>query len=155
MISSSFLVWEASIPHPQTPREMALSQRQPALHFEVASKPVCIWSSKNVCARCCRLAQQSCSCWDHGWLPGWKKKKTTTVNYINPISRSTHLVQARLTCRLTRLAKGPQALVWKLLNWETKCLPVTSFQYPLVLQISKGTGKRPISYTIVCCAAGR
>lgn len=45
-----------------------------------------------------------------------KKKKTTTVNYINPISRSTHLVQARLTCRLTRLAKGPQALVGKLLN---------------------------------------
>lgn len=49
-------------------------------------------------------------------FPGEKKKKTTTVNYINPISRSTHLVQARLTCRLTRLAKGPQALVGKLLN---------------------------------------
>lgn len=49
MISLSFLAWEANTPHP--PREMALSQRQPALHFEVASKPVCFWSStKCLCA---------------------------------------------------------------------------------------------------------
>lgn len=107
---------------------------------------------QNVCARCRRLAQQGCSCWDHGWLPGWT---TRTVNYINPISSSTLLVQARLTCRLTRLAKGPQALVGKLLNRETKCLPVTSSQYPLVLEISQGTGKRPSPYTIVYWAACR
>lgn len=140
----------ANTPHP--PREMAFSQRQPALHFEVASKPVCFWSSKNVCARCRGLAQQGCSCWDHGWLPGWT---TTTVNYINPISSGTHLEQARLTCRLTRLAKGPQALVGKLLNWETECFPVTSSQYPLVLQRRKGPGKRPSPYTAVYGAACR
>lgn len=120
------------------------------LHFEVASKPVCFGSSKNVCACCRGLAQQGCSCWDHGWLPGWT---TTTVNYINPISSGTHLVQARLTCRLTRLAKGPQALVGKLLNWETECFPVTSSQYPLVLQRRKGPGKRPRPYTAVYWAA--
>lgn len=148
MISLSLLGFKASISQGKGPLPVAAS----LFTFEPASKPVCSQHPVTIHAHCHRLAQQGCSCWDHGWLP---RRTTSTINDINPISSSTHLVQTRLPCCLNYvcLEKGSRALVRKLVHWAAKCLAVTFSQNPLVLEISERTGKRPIPYTIVCQAA--